>query len=71
VAKGTEVDGPARLRAARAASPNEPPGPPWPELLLLIGFVVICLVSVLTVLVPSTENEKDDGKPAEAQSAAN
>jgi hypothetical protein len=28
------------------------------------------LLSVLTVLVPSTENEKDDGKPAEAQSAA-
>jgi hypothetical protein len=58
------------MRSERIPEPSERPTPRWPELLLLIGFVVICLLSVLTVLVPSTENEKDDGKPAEAQSAA-
>jgi hypothetical protein len=58
------------MRSERIPEPNERPPSRWPELLLLIGFVVICLLSVLTVLVPSTENEKDDGKPAEAQSAA-
>jgi hypothetical protein len=59
------------MRSERIPEPKERPPSRWPELVLLIGFVVICLLSVLTVLVPSTENEKDDGKPAEAQSAAN
>jgi hypothetical protein len=59
------------MRSERVPEPVDKPEARWPELLLLIGFVVICLLSVLTVLVPSTENEKDDGKPAEAQSAAN
>jgi hypothetical protein len=59
------------MRSERSPEPNERSPSRWPELLLLIGFGVICLLSVLTVLVPSTENEKDDGKPAEAQSAAN
>jgi hypothetical protein len=59
------------MRSDRVPEPIEHSPSRWPELLLLIGFVVICLVSVLTVLVPSTENEKDDGKPADAQSAAN
>jgi hypothetical protein len=59
------------MRSERVPEPKEHPPARWPEILLLIGFVVICLLSVLTVLVPSTENEKDDGKPAEAQSAAN
>jgi hypothetical protein len=58
------------MRSERVPEQNERPPSRWPELLLLIGFVVICLLSVLTVLVPSTENEKDDGKPAEARSAA-
>jgi hypothetical protein len=59
------------MRSERAPAPSDTTVARWPEVLLLIGFVVICLVSVLTVLVPSTENEKDDGKTAEAQSAAN
>ena len=59
------------MRSERAPVPSDTTVARWPELLLLIGFVVICLLSVLTVLVPSTENEKDDGKAAEAQSAAN
>ena len=58
------------MRSERAPEPSDTKVARWPEVLLLIGFVVICLLSVLTVLVPSTENEKDDGKPAEAQSAA-
>jgi uncharacterized membrane protein len=58
------------MRSEHAPEPSDKTVVRWPELLLLIGFVLICLVSVLTVLVPSTENEKDDGKPAEAQTAA-
>jgi TRAP-type C4-dicarboxylate transport system permease small subunit len=61
---------PARIRSDSAPITSDPTPSRWPELLLLIGFVVICLLSVLTVLVPSTENEKDDGKAAEAQPAA-
>jgi hypothetical protein len=59
------------MRSVRAPEPSDTTVARWPELLLLIGFVVICLVSVLTVLVPSTENEKDDVKAADAPSAAN
>jgi hypothetical protein len=58
------------MRSEHAPKPSDETPGRWPEVLLLIGFGVICLVSVLTVLVPSTENERDDGKPAEAQSAA-
>jgi hypothetical protein len=33
----------------------------WPELALLAAYLVICLISVLTVLTPTTENEKEHG----------
>ena len=62
---------PTRMRSERALSPNDTTVAHWPEILLLIGFVVICLLSVLTVLVPSTENWKDGGKDADEQSAVN
>lgn len=34
----------------------------WPEVALLGAFLVICLLSVLTVLLPATENEEEHGK---------
>jgi hypothetical protein len=41
----------------------------WPEVALLIGYLVICLLSVLTVLLPTTENEEEHGKPKVSPSA--
>jgi hypothetical protein len=35
----------------------------WTEIALLIGYLVICLISVLTVLLPTTENEEEHAKP--------
>jgi hypothetical protein len=35
----------------------------WRELALLIAYLVICLLSVLTVLAPTTENEEEHAKP--------
>jgi hypothetical protein len=34
----------------------------WPEIALLVGYLVICLLSVLTVLMPTTENEEEHVK---------
>jgi hypothetical protein len=34
----------------------------WPEIALLVGYLVICLLSVLTVLVPTTENDEEHVK---------
>jgi hypothetical protein len=34
----------------------------WPELVLIVGYLVICLISVLTVLLPTTENEEEHAK---------
>ena len=34
----------------------------WPEIALLVGYLLICLISVLTVLLPSTENEEEHGE---------
>jgi hypothetical protein len=58
------------MRSERVPAPSDTTVARWPEFLLLIGFVMICLLSVLTVLVPSTENWKDDSNAADAQSAA-
>jgi hypothetical protein len=33
--------------------------PSWREVLLLVGYLVICLLSVLTVLLPTTENKEE------------
>jgi len=41
----------------------------WPEIALLGAYLVICLISVLTVLLPTTENEEEHGK-AKASSSA-
>jgi hypothetical protein len=42
----------------------------WPEIALLIGYLVICLLSVLTVLLPTTENEEEHAKPKVTSSTA-
>jgi hypothetical protein len=34
----------------------------WPEIALLVGYLVICLLSVLTVLLPTTENDEEHVK---------
>ena len=34
----------------------------WPEVALLGAYLVICLLSVLTVLLPTTENEEEHAK---------
>jgi hypothetical protein len=34
----------------------------WREVALLIGYLVICVLSGLTVLAPATENEEEHGK---------
>jgi hypothetical protein len=44
-------------------------GRPWHELALLVGYLVICLLSVLTVLVPTTEN-KEEAPSHQAQDTA-
>jgi hypothetical protein len=36
--------------------------PVWPEIALLGAYLVICLLSVLTVLLPTTENEEEHAK---------
>jgi hypothetical protein len=59
------------MRSERAPEPSDTTVARWPEILLLIGFVVICLVSVLTVLVPSTENDRDGDNAADVKSAVN
>jgi hypothetical protein len=52
-------------------------GRPWQELALLAGYLVICLLSILTVLLPTTENkeeqseQKAQGATAAADSVAN
>ena len=33
--------------------------PGWREVALLVGYLVICLLSVLTVLLPTTENKEE------------
>ena len=33
--------------------------PSWREIALLVGYLLICLLSVLTVLLPSTENKEE------------
>jgi hypothetical protein len=42
----------------------------WTEIALLIGYIVICLLSVLTVLLPTTENEEEHAKPKASPSTA-
>jgi hypothetical protein len=42
----------------------------WPEVALLIGYLIICLISVLTVLLPTTENEEEHAKPKVSPSTA-
>jgi hypothetical protein len=34
-------------------------GRPWHEIALLTGYLVICLLSILTVLLPTTENKEE------------
>ena len=34
-------------------------GRPWQEIALLTGYLLICLLSVLTVLLPTTENKEE------------
>jgi hypothetical protein len=52
-------------------------GRPWHEIALLVGYLVICLLSVLTVLLPTTENKEEQpdrkaqGTADSADSAAN
>jgi hypothetical protein len=42
----------------------------WPEIALLVGYLVICLLSVLTVLVPTTENDEEHVKVKNTAAAA-
>jgi hypothetical protein len=50
-------------------------GRPWHEIALLVGYLLICLLSVLTVLLPTTENKEEQsdrkvqGTTAEADTA--
>jgi len=39
-------------------------GPGWREIALLVGYLVICLLSVLTVLLPTTENKEEQSEHA-------
>ena len=34
----------------------------WREIALLVGYLVICLLSVLTVLLPTTENKEEQSE---------
>jgi hypothetical protein len=34
-------------------------GRPWQEVALLVGYLLICLLSILTVLLPTTENKEE------------
>lgn len=43
--------------------------PPWREIALLVGYLVICLLSVLTVLLPSTENKEEQREQKTGQSS--
>ena len=38
--------------------------PKWREIALLVGYLVICLLSVLTVLLPTTENKEEQSARA-------
>jgi|GEM_PF-5040225 hypothetical protein len=42
---------------------------PWHEIALLVGYLFICLLSVLTVLLPTTEN-KEEQSDRKAQGTA-
>ena len=37
-------------------------GRPWQEIALLTGYLLICLLSVLTVLLPTTENKEEQSE---------
>jgi hypothetical protein len=53
-----------RTRPPSVIQPAPPAhDPAWPELALLVAYLVICLISVLTVLTPTTENEKEHVTP--------
>ena len=43
--------------------------PSWREIALLVGYLVICLLSVLTVLLPSTENKEEQREQKTGQSS--
>jgi len=45
-------------------------GRPWHEVALLVGYLVICLLSILTVLLPTTENKEDKPEPRATEAAA-
>jgi hypothetical protein len=52
-----------RTRAPNAPQPATPAHDyAWPDVLLLIGYLVICVLSGLTVLAPATENEEEHAK---------
>lgn len=44
-------------------------GRPWHEIALLMGYLFICLLSILTVLLPTTEN-KEEQSDRKAQGSA-
>jgi hypothetical protein len=52
-----------RTRTPTAPQATPPAHEPlWPEIALLGAYLVICLLSVLTVLLPATENEEEHAK---------
>ena len=52
-------------------------GQPWQEIAIVVGYLLICVLSVLTVLLPTTENKeqqfdrKAQGTADSTDSAAN
>lgn len=61
-----------RIKPQTAPQPTpDSHGRPWHEIALLTGYLVICLLSILTVLLPTTENkEEQSDRKAQGSAAA-